>query len=163
MTAFPYKEFLALWSSHLITWICLARPFCLARSLWIGLTLLWCLYAVCKDSLPLNCPWMASLVLRFVSFLFSLTLGGVFSASRTQMLVSFSRLGRFSATICSNISFSLSVCPLRDPRNSDIVTFHGFVKNISPSLLFLLIPSLIPKILTLECFIVSLISLSLFS
>ena len=36
--------------------------------------------------------------------LFSLTLGGVPSASWTPMLISFARFGKLSATICSNIS-----------------------------------------------------------
>ena len=91
-----------------------------------------------RDLLSLATLRIVSLAVKFAIFtiiyegvdLFLLILGWVLSASWTWMLVSFSRLGKFSVVICSNIPYSL---------------------------LFLSTPLGIPVVLTLECFMASLI------
>ena len=90
-----------------------------------------------RNLFPLAALKMVSLVLRFASFtltclgvgLFSLILGCVLSVSRTWMLVSFLRLGKFSATVCSNISYTppFSLQPLKNPNNSGFGRFHDLI------------------------------------
>ena len=97
-----------------------------------------------RNLFPLATFKIDSLDLRFANCfitcygvgLFSLILRGVLSASWTRKLVSFARLGKFSATNCS---------------------------NISPRPLFFSTPSGMPIILPLVCFIESVIYRNLHS
>ena len=135
MTALLNKGFLAIHFSYSAYLIFPATPLWPAKFQWTGLLLPLC---VCPCRLRPVCPLAASRILSlslyFYSFtmiccgadLFLLILKGVLCASWVWMPISFPRLGKFSAIVCSNkpsVPFCLLL--LLTSCDMNIVLFHG--------------------------------------
>ena len=110
MTALLDKEFLAAYFSDSAHWIYPATPFWPAKFLWIGLLQTWSVFP-CRLRTFFPCCFHDSLLasvfvnltmISLVNDWFLLNLMGVLCASWILMSVSFPRLEKFSAMICSH-------------------------------------------------------------